>query len=78
MDKCEAYKIVYEDMMQVPLLRGEDIDTRQADYWWIHGIHDVMERVATGVSSETREEFNDIFHANIEASHKKYDNTEFV
>ena len=73
MDKQEAYRIVYEDLHSVPLLRGEDIDTRQADYWWLRGMREVVARVAAGVSPETRKEFQEEYKRNFEASIQKYE-----
>lgn len=76
MDKQEAYRIVYEDLHGVPLLRGEDIDTRQADYWWLRGMREVVERVAAGVSTETKKAFQEEYKRNFEASIQKYEGRE--
>jgi pantothenate kinase-related protein Tda10 len=73
MDKQEAYRIVYEDLHSIPLLRGEDIDTRQAGYWWLRGMQNVMERIAEGVSYETKKAFQEEYHRNLEASRMKYE-----
>lgn len=73
MDKQEAYRIVYEDLHDIALLRGEDIDTRQADFWWLRGMFDVMERIANGVSCKTRCDYQNEVHANLEASRLKYE-----
>lgn len=73
MTKEEAYKIVYEDLLTIPHFRGEDIDTRQADFFWIRGISAVMRRIAQNVSDDTEKEFNELFHRNLEASRLKYE-----
>lgn len=72
MNKAEAYKIVYEDLMNngSPLFRGV-FDAVHGDNKFLLGMTAAMDVIAGHVSDETLEEYNKIFMANYRASKAK-------
>lgn len=73
-EKAEAYKIVFDDLMQVNMFKGI-YDARHAEEEgvddFMSGISTVMEYISYGVSEETYSEFNDLWWANIHESWKR-------
>ena len=68
MDKKEAYKIVYKDLIAASLFRGI-YDAKHGNISFMNGIALVMEVIAD--SAGKLEEFDDIFYKNLSESEKK-------
>lgn len=66
MDKKEAYKIVFEDIMatDIGLFKGRyDAANGMSEY--MNGVWTVMEYIANHISEECCDEFNDMFAKNL-------------
>lgn len=62
--KRVSYKIVFDDLMECPLFRGEyDVENGSEDY--MNGIWTVMEYIANGVSEDTEIKFENEFVKNM-------------
>lgn len=68
--KSKAYKIVYDDLMQIDLFKGIH-DAKHGNNNFMYGIATVMECIAHGVSEECLEKFNKEFTQNLIASEEK-------
>lgn len=68
----EAYKIVYEDMMNsgCHLLQGH-YDAKNGNEKYMLGVNMVMEFIAYKVSDENGDKFSEMFYKNILDSQKK-------
>jgi hypothetical protein len=78
MTKQEAYKIVFEDLIQEPIARGiynKSDDDINYEYF-MYGICTVMEAIAFGVSEECYEQFDYMFIYNMIESEKDIDDKE--
>ena len=69
MDKSEAYKIVFDDLIQCDLFKGI-YDAKHGNEQYMYGISAVMECIAQGVSDECYESFNNKFINNMLESEK--------
>ena len=70
MNKKEAYKIVYDDLIQNELLIGKyDAENGSEDF--MDGIWVMMEIIASNISDETLYEFDEIFLNNLKQSEDK-------
>jgi len=72
-NKSEAYKIVFDDLIQCNLFRGI-YDARHGNENFMNGIWTVMECIAQGVSDEWHDKFDKEFVQNMIASEEKYEN----
>ena len=72
-DKSEAYKRVYDDLMQVSLFRGI-YDASHGKEHFMYGVSCVMEFVASGVNEETHEKFEYEFTQNMIESEERAEN----
>ena len=70
MDKSEAYKIVFDDLIQCNLFKGIH-DAKNGNVFFMYGIATVMEYIAYGVSEECLEKFHKEFTQNLIASEEK-------
>lgn len=70
MNKSEAYKIVFDDLIQCNLFKGI-YDAKNGNEHYMYGISAVMEYIAHGVSEECLEKFNEEFIQNMIASEEK-------
>ena len=70
MNKSEAYKIVFDDLMQCNLFRGI-YDSKHGNNNFMYGIATVIEYIAHGVSDEYLEKFTKEFTQNMIASKEK-------
>lgn len=70
MNKSEAYKIVFDDLIQCNLFKGI-YDARHGNAGFMDGIWTVMEYIAQGVSDEWYERFNQEFTQNMITSERK-------
>ena len=69
MNKSEAYKIVFDDLMNVNMFKGiYDATYDEKTNNFIYGIQTVMENIAYGVSEECYDEFSNMFLANVISS----------
>lgn len=70
MNKSEAYKIVFDDLIQCNLFKGI-YDARHGNKIFMNGIGIVMECIAHGVSEECLEKFSKEFTQNMIKSEEK-------
>ena len=70
MDKSEAYKIVFDDLIQCGLFRGI-YDARCGNKEYMFGIETVMGNIAYNVSEECYDKFDNMFCNNITKSEKE-------
>ena len=63
-DKSEAYKIVFNDLMRINLYKGI-YDAKNGNDTFMFGISSVMESIAAGVSEDCHNEFSKIFIQNM-------------
>ena len=72
MNKSEAYKIVFDDLMNVNMFKGiYDATYDENTNHFIYGIQTVMENIAYGVSEECYDEFSKMFLANVISSQEE-------
>lgn len=75
MNKKEAYKIVYEDLINPDgcnLFRGI-YDAKNGKESYMHGISLVIEYIAMNIDEETYDNFNKMFIDNLIKSKEKYE-----
>ena len=65
-----AYKMVFDDLMECPLFRGE-YDAENGNESFINGIWTVMEYIACNVSEDVGDKFNNEFVENMTKSKNK-------
>ena len=70
MNKSEAYKMVFDDLIQCNLFRGI-YDAKNGNKYFMYGIATVIEYIAHSVSEECLEKFNKEFTQNMIASVEK-------
>ena len=77
MTKQEAYKIVFEDLIQEPIARGVYKSNKDVNYeYFMYGICNVMETIAYRVSEKCYEQFDYMFLYNMMESEKDIDDKE--
>ncbi len=70
MDKTEAFRIVYEELLKCPLFVGKyDAVHGKEDY--MYGICTVMENIAINVSEETYDEYSTLWCNNMNESEER-------
>ena len=74
MNKSEAYKIVFDDLMNVNLFKGVYSTTNDKDFHFIYGVQTVMENIAYGVSEDCYNEFSNMFLENVVNGKEVLDN----
>lgn len=70
MSKSEAYKIVLEDLEEIPILCGR-YDSKHGNKHFMYGIAAVMELIAIRVSAEQYRQFSEMFNLNMIASKER-------
>lgn len=70
MDKKTAYEIVFNDLMECSLFRGQ-YDAKHGSPDYMYGICTVMEQIAYGVSEDNYNEFSTIFTDNVIKSQER-------
>ena len=65
--KRVSYKMVFDDLMECPLFRGE-YDAKNENESFINGIWTVMEYIACNVSENVGDKFNNEFAENMTKS----------
>lgn len=65
--KRVSYKIVFNDLMECPLFRGE-YDAKNGNESFVNGIWTVMEYIAYNVSEDVGDKFNNEFAENMTKS----------
>ena len=68
--KADAYKIVYNDLINISLFIGK-YDAVNGSSTFMHGISTVMEYIAEGASPAEHERFNEMFLNNLVKSERK-------
>jgi len=73
MDKSEAYKIVYDDIINsdVGIFKGVYDASHETSEYFEYGVMNVMEFIASNVSEECLNSFSEIFVNNMVESQKK-------
>ncbi len=69
-DKTDAYRIVYDDLIQCGAFRGI-YDAKNGNEHFMYGVSCVMEVIASRVSDEVYDAFNDEFMNNMIESEEK-------
>lgn len=70
MDRVEAYKTVFDDLMKIRLFRGI-YDAKNGKEDFMYGILTVIEFIAKGISGETQDTFVKQFYKEMERSELK-------
>lgn len=65
MSKQEAYRIVYDDLMEIGMFKGIYDATEESSYHFMYGIQTVMEHIAYNVSEDCYNEFSNKFIENL-------------